>query len=267
MDAPPGTFSGSSDRFNGITVESEAEYEADDTDFECKLKKSLIHWKDCKRRCIWFKVKTEHADWIPRLVKFGFDYHHAKPGYAMLCYWLPTEEEPNLPKYAHTMLGVGGVLINDKNEILVVRDRYAQIPNSWKLPGGFVEPKEKLVDATIREVLEETGIDSTFITVISFRHTHIGNFDCSDIYAVLALKPKNMDIHLEEREITKAQWMPIEEYLKHPKVHETNRNFLKIYLEYKKRNLTFVCENAVHQILNVDYELYYMKFHDKESNL
>lgn len=54
--------------------------------------------------------------------------------------WLPTDEYENIPVYAHTMVGVGGIVINDKNEILVVSERFSMIPKSWKLPGGYVEP-------------------------------------------------------------------------------------------------------------------------------
>lgn len=45
----------------------------------------------------------------------------------------------NIPPYAHTMIGVGAVVVNDKSEILVVREKYYTYPH-WKLPGGYVEP-------------------------------------------------------------------------------------------------------------------------------
>jgi hypothetical protein len=35
------------------------------------------------------------------------------------------------------MVGVGALVINDKNQVLVVNERNALIPNSWKLPGKF----------------------------------------------------------------------------------------------------------------------------------
>jgi hypothetical protein len=34
------------------------------------------------------------------------------------------------------MVGVGALVINDKNQVLVVSERNALIPNSWKLPGN-----------------------------------------------------------------------------------------------------------------------------------
>lgn len=53
---------------------------------------------------------------------------------------------------------VGVVVINDKGEILLVSKRF---PNSdvplWLFPGGKVNPGENVVDAAIRETVEELG--------------------------------------------------------------------------------------------------------------
>lgn len=58
----------------------------------------------------------------------------------MLYRWLPIDEECNVPKYAHTFLGVGAFVFNkDTNEILAIKEKYA-LKASWKLPGGYVEP-------------------------------------------------------------------------------------------------------------------------------
>lgn len=63
----------------------------------------------------------------------------------MMMKWLPEDETVNVPEYAHTMVGVGGIVINDKNEVLVVAERYSLIENSLKLPGGYVEPSNILI--------------------------------------------------------------------------------------------------------------------------
>jgi len=59
----------------------------------------------------------------------------------MLYRWLPINEECNVPKYAHTYLGVGAFVFNkNTSEILVIKEKYASTKASWKLPGGYVEP-------------------------------------------------------------------------------------------------------------------------------
>jgi ADP-ribose pyrophosphatase YjhB (NUDIX family) len=57
----------------------------------------------------------------------------------MMYRWLPDTEVCNIPPFAHTMIGVGAVVMNKAHEILVVREKYFLIPH-WKLPGGYVEP-------------------------------------------------------------------------------------------------------------------------------
>lgn len=60
----------------------------------------------------------------------------------MMTKWLPTNLAPNLPVYSHTMVGVGGLVVNDKDQILTITEKQAIIPGNWKLPGGYVEPSK-----------------------------------------------------------------------------------------------------------------------------
>ena len=47
-------------------------------------------------------------------------------------------------------------------------------------------------------------------SIVAFRHGHNFNFNCSDIYIVVALTPISEEIKFDEKEISKCQWMPIE---------------------------------------------------------
>ena len=48
----------------------------------------------------------------------GFVYHHAEPDYIMLTYWIP-ESPSTLPPNASHQVGVGAIVINDKNEVYI----------------------------------------------------------------------------------------------------------------------------------------------------
>lgn len=48
-----------------------------------------------------------------------------------------------------------GVVENDKGEILLVKTYHG----GWVFPGGQVEVGENLIDAVVREIKEESGID------------------------------------------------------------------------------------------------------------
>ncbi len=53
------------------------------------------------------------------------------------------------------LIGVTGVILNDKNEVLICKHIYRQ--NKWSLPGGYIKGKEHPKEGLVREIEEETG--------------------------------------------------------------------------------------------------------------
>lgn len=55
-------------------------------------------------------------------------------------------------------LTVDAVIIENDSVVLIKRKNYP-FEGMWALPGGFVDYKERVEDATVREAKEETGLD------------------------------------------------------------------------------------------------------------
>jgi ADP-ribose pyrophosphatase YjhB (NUDIX family) len=54
------------------------------------------------------------------------------------------------------LVGVTGIIFNDKNEVLLFKHRYRA--HSWSLPGGYLTSGEHPKEALEREVKEESGL-------------------------------------------------------------------------------------------------------------
>lgn len=54
------------------------------------------------------------------------------------------------------LIGVTGVIFNEKDEILLFKHTYRQ--TSWSLPGGYSKSKEHPFETLEREIMEESGL-------------------------------------------------------------------------------------------------------------
>ncbi|GKV19365.1 hypothetical protein SLEP1_g29639 [Rubroshorea leprosula] len=90
----------------------------------------------------------------------------------MLVYWIPKTEN-TLPANASHRVGVGAIVFNENRELLVVQEKTGRFRGTgiWKIPTGTVEQGEDIFKAVVREVKEETGIDTEFLEVLGFRYT------------------------------------------------------------------------------------------------
>ena len=77
--------------------------------------------------------------------KHGFIFHHAKTDYVLMTLWMDQSMPSRLPAYADHFVGVGGLCINEKREILMIQENRAKAMGAskpWKFPGGFVDAGE-----------------------------------------------------------------------------------------------------------------------------
>lgn len=110
-------------------------------------------------------------------------------------------------KRGDVWLGAAGLVVNQKNEWLVVKKRYGGLHGKWSLPAGFVEKNETVDQAALREVKEETGIDCRLLGMIGFRSGVIKG-RISDNMAVFLLSPieDGQAIQAQQEELYEAAW-------------------------------------------------------------
>lgn len=75
---------------------------------------------------------------------------------------------------------VGGLVMNDRNELLLVRRACDPGKGCWGLPGGFVDRNETIEEALAREVKEETQL---VITSCELLITHPNQYNYHGVVA------------------------------------------------------------------------------------
>ena len=67
----------------------------------------------------------------------------------------------SLENISRNLITAGGLVINNNNKALFIYRK-----NKWDLPKGKLDDGENLEEAAIREVVEETGLDSNKLSII-----------------------------------------------------------------------------------------------------
>ena len=107
---------------------------------------------------------------------------------------------------------MGAVVINEKNELLVIKEKISTV--GFKLPGGHIDNGEMISDALVREVYEETGVKVQFESVVSLGHFYPHQFHKSNLYVLCLAKALTLEINIfDTDEIIDAKWIDVNEYL------------------------------------------------------
>lgn len=217
-------------RFNGVEVNA-AQLPHDPDEFHRRLTTSLEVWREEGRALVWLEVPIEQASLIPVATKAGFTFHHTtEEALTLLNKFRP---DALAPYFATHFIGAGAVVLNDRQELLVVNElhRRDQSRPYYKLPGGALHPGEHLVDAVTREVYEETGVRAKFDALVCFRHWHGYRWGKSDIYFICRLSPLSEEITIQASEIEESMWMPVADYLASEYVGIFNKRIVRAALD------------------------------------
>ena len=144
------------------------------------------------------------------------------------------------------IVAAGGIVENDSGEILLVKHRDHK---AWAFPGGQVENGENLIDAVIREIKEESGINVSVVRLIVIS-SNTASYEGTNGYEAIPTKVmfdfvcKFIDGELRSSdETSESKWVKKEEvmnYMIAPAYRERFQTYLDFddtvtYLEYVTR--------------------------------
>ena len=159
------TFFLKEDKYNGFTLDNKKVF-LDTKDFKENIEELILTLRKEKRKLLWVPLDIEQASYIPILTKMGFTFHTCEEKKLLLVKELI--KNSIIPTASNHTLGVGVVVFNEKNEVLLVKEKHSNI--GFKLPGGHIDDGELITSAVKREVKEETGIDVVFESIVSLGH-------------------------------------------------------------------------------------------------
>jgi len=128
----------------------------------------------------------------------------------------------------------GGVIVeNNTGKILLVKS--PKWHNKWTLPGGHIEPGEKIEEALLREAEEEVGLNLKSLGIIDFSEL----IDSKDFHRpahficfTILCKTDTTDITLDNVELTEFVWVDPREASKLD-LGEILKMTIKSYLKFK----------------------------------
>lgn len=95
-------------------------------------------------------------------------------------------------------------------KVLLVERKYPPFKSFWALPGGFIRPREGLVEAAVRELKEETGVGNLYLEQL-YTFGSLARDSRGRVVTVtyLALVPRGMPKLEASTDATYAAFLPV----------------------------------------------------------
>jgi len=127
-------------------------------------------------------------------------------------------------------VGVGVVVFDERGRILLVRRGGSPGKGLWSLPGGKLEPGERIFEAAARELKEEVGIDAEPVAVLDVNELIVrrpgGELAYHYVLVCVLAKPRSLDVK-PGSDALDAKFFELGEALAEKELSPSTRKFLE----------------------------------------
>jgi len=117
-----------------------------------------------------------------------------------------------MEKVKSPKVGVGAIILDKANKILLVLRKKAPKAGSWSLPGGKVDYMETIENAIIREIKEELGVDIEITHLVCVTNHILHSEDVHYVAPTFAVHITNGEVeNRDPHALEKVQWFSINE--------------------------------------------------------
>lgn len=116
----------------------------------------------------------------------------------------------NTPSLPVPTIGVGGIVFNNRKQVLMIQRNQPPAMGFWSIPGGKLEPGESLAEACQREIKEETGLETTVKNIVAIVERRIEGFHYVIIDYLALLREGENILPVAQSDVAEARWINLE---------------------------------------------------------
>ena len=129
-------------------------------------------------------------------------------------------------------LAVSGIVINKKQQIVLIRRNQPPAMGLWSIPGGKLEAGESLTEACRREIKEETGLDTVVKQIVAVVERRVEGFHYVIIDFLALLADEENCQPVAKSDVSEARWVSLEELDAYDLVEGLAEIILRTYTLY-----------------------------------
>ncbi|NOT11373.1 MAG: NUDIX hydrolase [Methylococcaceae bacterium] len=131
-------------------------------------------------------------------------------------------------------IGVGGVIFNECQQVLLIQRNKAPASGYWSVPGGRLEPGESLAEACRREVKEETGLDVAPTTIVAVVDRRLEGFHYVIIDYLALLSDEKSQPPIAHSDVSDARWVNVDQISAYDLVEGLEEIILRTFALFSK---------------------------------